>query len=191
MTDSQSSKQYVSPPHLMEDLDDVAHHRNGGPTTYYLRRIAGQAKVEIAQLRQDCQVASDFMRACIKAVGYKEQPPDGFPLDTKALAAHVIGEIERWKVAQDETSPHPASVFQFVYATCSSGGGTQPKVTIGYRTLEEAQAVHNWLWSVQREGEQKAPPNLADAINCTCPYESRLTTLIVDPLCPVHSQNGS
>lgn len=38
----------------------------------------------------------------------------------------------------------------------------------------------------------KATPNLAEAVNCTCPYESRVTSLIIDPLCPVHSsQNGS
>lgn len=44
-----------------------------------------------------------------------------------------------------ETSP-----LAFSYATCNSGGGGKPTVTIGFETLSEAQGMHGWLIKSQR-----------------------------------------
>lgn len=52
---------------------------------------------ENADLRAEKEAASDFIRGCISAVGYKEQPADGFVIDTEKMLHAVIGTIEQYK----------------------------------------------------------------------------------------------
>lgn len=52
---------------------------------------------KIDQLEAEHLIASNFMRTCIEAVGYSQQPPENFQLSTESLGLQVIGEIEKWK----------------------------------------------------------------------------------------------
>jgi len=72
--------------------------------------VIDAAEQQIERLTRENKAASDFMRVCIEAVGYKSQPPEGFELDTEALGLHVISEIERWKVEADERDRYRAAL---------------------------------------------------------------------------------
>ena len=56
-------------------------------------------------------------------------------------------------VQPDET----LAPLTFSYATCNSGGGEKPTVTLGFETLSEAQSMHGWLIHSQRSAVEPTP----------------------------------
>jgi hypothetical protein len=57
----------------------------------------------------------------------------------------------------DVTAVETLAPLTFSYATCNSGGGEKPTVTLGFETLSEAQSMHGWLIHSQRSAVEPTP----------------------------------
>jgi hypothetical protein len=91
-------------------------------------------------------IAAEISRAAFEGLGN----PTVLPVSEDTLTAILASAFDNYRVYLESSGHETLAPLTFSYATCNSGGGEKPTVTLGFETLSEAQSMHGWLIHSQR-----------------------------------------